>query len=191
MKKILATIFFSFCVITSSNAEDLKEFELSGMSIYSSLLDYFDKNEIKKNSFYPKGANLENSKFKSFESENLDNLYSYTHIVYEKENYIIHSISGRIQYKKNIAECYKKMDQISDSIYEQTKLKKYKNAKTKYRGDKSGKSFKSTIVFSDKNDNHINIICYDFSEDMPWDDTLSVAIISGEYLDLNKKKGFK
>ena len=129
MKKILATIFFSFCVITSSNAEDLKEFELSGMSIYSSLLDYFDKNEIKKNSFYPKGANLENSKFKSFESENLDNLYSYTHIVYEKENYIIHSISGRIQYKKNIAECYKKMDQISDSIYEQTKLKKYKKCK--------------------------------------------------------------
>ena len=54
MKKILATIFFSFCVITSSNAEDLKEFELSGMSIYSSLLDYFDKNEIKKILFIQK-----------------------------------------------------------------------------------------------------------------------------------------
>ena len=72
-----------------------------------------------------------------------------------------------------------------------TTLQKYKNAKTKYRGDKSGKSFKSTIVFSDKKDNHINIICYDFSEDMPWVDTLSVAIISGEFMDWNKEKGFK
>ena len=53
-EKNFSNYIFSFCVITSSNAEDLKEFELSGMSIYSSLLDYFDKNEIKKILFIQK-----------------------------------------------------------------------------------------------------------------------------------------
>ena len=92
MKKLFAIIVLSLCVITSSNAGDLKDFEVSGISIYSSLLDYFNKDEIKKNSFYPEGANLENSKFKSFdfESKNDDTPYSLIHIVYEKKNYKIH-----------------------------------------------------------------------------------------------------
>ena len=184
MKKLLVIIVLSLCVITSSNAGDLKDFEVSGISIYSSLLDYFNKDEIKKNSFYPEGANLENSKYKSFdfESKNDDTPYSFTHIVYEKKNYKIHSVSGRKTYKKNIAECYKEMDQISDSVIKITKLKKSKKTKTKFRGDRSGKSLKSTIIFTDKNENLINIICYDFDKSMPWSDTLSVAVASSEYV---------
>ena len=193
MKKLLATIVFSFCVITSSNAGDLKDFELSGISIYSNLLDYFNKDEIKKNSFYPEGSNLENSKFISFdfENENVDTPYSLTHIVYEKKNYKIHSVSGRKFYRINVAECYKQMDQISDSIVKLTKLKKSKIIKTKYRGDKSGKSFKSTIIFTDKNENLINIICYDFDKNMTWNDTLSVVVASREFVNWSSEKAFK
>ena len=193
MKKFFAIIVLSLCVITSSNAGDLKDFEVSGISIYSSLLDYFNKDEIKKNSFYPEGANLENSKFKSFdyESENDDTPYSLIHIVYEKKNYKIHSVSGRKTYEINIAECYKEMDQISDSIVKLTKLEKSKKTKTKFRGDKSGKSSKSTIVFTDKNENLINIICYDFDKSMRWDDTLSVAVASREFVNWNTEKGYK
>lgn len=193
MKKLLATIVLSFCVITSSYAGDLKDFEVSGISIFSSLLDYFNKDEIKKNSFYPEGSNLENSKYISFdfENENVDTPYSLIHVVYEKNNYKIHSVSGRKDYKKNIAECYKKMDQISDSIVKLTKLNKSKIIKTKFRGDKSGKSFKSTIIFTDKNENLINIICYDFDKNMTWTDTLSVAVASREFVNWNTTIGYK
>ena len=49
MKKFLWIIILSLCFITPSQADDIRDFQIEGMSIGDSLLDYFSKKEIKKN----------------------------------------------------------------------------------------------------------------------------------------------
>ena len=48
MKKILAIIILSLCFIGSSQADDIRDFEIEGISLGDSLLDKMSKEEIKK-----------------------------------------------------------------------------------------------------------------------------------------------
>ena len=47
MKKLLAIIVLSLCFITSSQADDIRDFQIEGMSIGDSALDFFSKERIK------------------------------------------------------------------------------------------------------------------------------------------------
>ena len=54
MKKLLTIIILSLCFITSSKADDIRDFQIEGMSVGDSLLEYFSKDFIEKNKkFYP------------------------------------------------------------------------------------------------------------------------------------------
>ena len=48
MKKLFAIIVLGFCFITSSQGDDIRDFEIEGMSLGDSLLDYLNKNEIEE-----------------------------------------------------------------------------------------------------------------------------------------------
>ena len=48
MKKILAIIILSLCFITSSKADDIKDFQIEGISIGDSLLDYLSEDSIER-----------------------------------------------------------------------------------------------------------------------------------------------
>ena len=57
MKKLLIIIILHLWFITPSHANDIREFQIEGMSIGDSLLDYFSIEEIKsskQNIQYPK-----------------------------------------------------------------------------------------------------------------------------------------
>ena len=47
MKKILTILILIFTLQTPSQADDISEFEIEGMSIGDSLLDYYSKSQIK------------------------------------------------------------------------------------------------------------------------------------------------
>ncbi len=50
MKKILGILILAlFTLPTPSQADDIRDFQIEGMSIGDSLLDYFSKNEIEEN----------------------------------------------------------------------------------------------------------------------------------------------
>ena len=46
MKKLLAIIVLSLCLITTSHADDISDFQIEGMSIGDSALDYFTIDEL-------------------------------------------------------------------------------------------------------------------------------------------------
>ena len=52
MKKLLEILFFILFLITPSWADDIREFEIEGMSIGDSALDFFSESEIKNNMRY-------------------------------------------------------------------------------------------------------------------------------------------
>ena len=57
MKKFLAVLILIFTLQTPSQADDIRDFQIEGMSIGDSLLDYFSEEEIinKQNSYSDKG----------------------------------------------------------------------------------------------------------------------------------------
>ena len=48
MKKLLGILVLGLFLITPSQADDIRDFQIEGMSVGDSLLDYFSKSEIKK-----------------------------------------------------------------------------------------------------------------------------------------------
>ena len=55
MKKFLAIFVLGLLLITPSQADDIRDFQIEGISIGDSLLDFFSKEEIEnKRKFYKK-----------------------------------------------------------------------------------------------------------------------------------------
>ena len=184
--KILLTLFvllFSSSVV----AEDISDFEIEGMSIGDSLLDYFSEEEIieqiKETRYMYEYLTDEFGEvylYKEFKD------YDYLAIIVRSNDkeYKIEQIRGIIPFNNDINECYKKQKEISNQLESGLNLKDYKiNEETIYFPkslDPSGKSFINTIDFILKSGAEINIACSKFEKNIKningWDDGLDVVI---------------
>ena len=52
MKRLLLILILTFSFQSLTKADDIRDFEIEGMSIGDSALDYFSNNEIKKINIY-------------------------------------------------------------------------------------------------------------------------------------------
>ena len=107
---LILTFFFQFQI----KADDIRDFQIEGMGIGESLLDYVDQKKIKK-SFYPKSK-----KYVRSWHNNLINSSDYSgfqfHYKPNDKNFIIHGIDGHILYETNINNCYKEMIKVKKEI---------------------------------------------------------------------------
>ena len=178
--KILLTIFvllFSSLVV----AEDISDFQIEGISIGDSALDYFSEEEIKNNleNYYIDKTYLITEihslpSFKVYEAIQI-------HFKSSDKNYIIESVAGFLKYPNNIHECYDKKNQINDKIsflFQNMQNDKYD---FQHNGDKSGKSIVSVTEFYN-NDFSIRVSCTDWTEQMGYTDALKVSITKNEFL---------
>lgn len=177
--KILTILFliFSFQNIVKAN-DSVKDFQIEGMSIGDSALDYFTKSDIIKNSkdFY------KNKKFTLVQNDFYDFFKLYDavdfHFKTGDKNYIFHGLSGVQAYTNNIKDCYPKIDEISLSIDSNfSYVKKYDKETFKHAGDNTGKSIITDITYK-LHDGYIVILCYDYSKEHGGQDHLSVSIDS-------------
>ena len=107
MKIFSLILFFLFSFQTWSNADDIRDFEIEGMSIGDSLLDYFSKKKIDQEQFFEaeQGDNKEVARF--YIREKKGN-YDWITISYKTSDkrYTIIELSGFIFLPFN--ECIKK-----------------------------------------------------------------------------------
>ena len=187
MKKLSTYLFLVlFSFQTSSWADDISDFQIEGMSIGDSLLDYMGKDEIKKaeqNSSY-----MKDKKYILIFSPIVSEIYDDIQITYQPEdsNYLIHSIDGKIHFEDNIKGCKKKMKEIVKelkSLFKGAEIVQGKDKKHEY--DKSGKTLVTGTYFYLKAGDFSNVWCTDWSKEMfdkhGWIDDLSVTISSKEY----------
>ena len=149
MKKLstyLFLIFFSFQ--TPSWADDISDFEIEGMSIGDSLLDYFSKKEIKDNTntnYYTNNTytSVSFNKLPVFE------IYESVELNYKTDDkkYIIAAIVGGLFCEENIEKCNKKQKEIDLELSNVFKNAKRVDDKGKHGADKSGKSTFKHINF--------------------------------------------
>ena len=108
MKKFFTVLILIFVLESISKADDIKDFQIEGISIGDSLLDYYSLNEITESennaTYFPKSK-----KFKVifFDAKNKE---LYRKITFEikrnDKNYIIYGVKGSKPMSKN--NCLKK-----------------------------------------------------------------------------------
>ena len=182
MKKFLATLFLSLFLINPSQADDIRNLQIEGMSIGDSLLDYFSEREIQENLPYKE---WKGKKFDAFEFISPEKFKEYDAIQIGikpgDKKYIIYAVEGMISYENNFPNCLKKMDKIKKEIDELKNLKKKDFDFAKHRGDKTGKSKYITSRYDFPNKDRILIQCYSWSEEMNQTDHLRIALRTNEY----------
>ena len=187
MKKLstyLFLILFSFSA--PSFADDISDFQIEGMSIGDSLLDYFSEEKITNsnrhysyldNEFYAVGFDRENS-FEVYDTVAI-------HLKTDDKKYKIYSADGLIFYLNNIDDCYKKKDEIEKELSEIFKdAEKIDYGTTKHRGDKSGKSTMTSIYWKFDSGDFVTLECYDWSKEIEttknWRDHLRISVVKKE-----------
>jgi len=169
--KILLTLFvllFSSSVV----AEDISDFEIEGISVGDSLLEFSSENEIKK-------YMISDYKSKLYSRFSLRSIFSSDLEIYDDiqvhfktndKNFIIASISGGIYYENEFNKCLKKKELIIEEISSM-----FPNARVNDQGtspwlaaDETGKTITSQYFFnfgSQKYNDYIEIACYDWGDE--------------------------
>ena len=178
--RILLTLFvllFSSLVF----AEDISDFEIGGMSIGNSLLNYLSQEEILKEFELNKDQySWTDQKFIDvYIFQGNENYEYFSTSVKRKDNkYIIYSIRGMIDYK-NINDCLKKQKEIADELSSIFKKAKIFKDSFNHSGDSTGESKVHDINFV-INGGSIRVVCYDFAKHMSYVSGLDVAIHTEE-----------
>ena len=120
MKKLLILLFSLFLLSSPSVfADDISDFQIEGVRVGDSLLDYFSEEEILSN----QRSYNEETKFISSEFSINSSEYDALGIYYKSNDskYKIYGVIGFIDYNaNNIKNCYKKSIEIMDSFEDLT-----------------------------------------------------------------------
>jgi len=187
--KILITFFVSL-FLSSVSAKDIKDYEIEGMKIGDTLLQFYDKKVILENiedyqyvnnDFYQVGfyGNL-SSEFKTFDAIQVS-------LKTNDPNFIIYSIGGGIFYNNNINHCYSKQNELIREIQNLFPSIEISNFFGDHPEDASGESKITQTNFDFENLDSIRISCFDWSEKLfkkyNWTDHLKLNLDTKEYSD--------
>ena len=191
MKRLSLYLFLIlFTLHTPSHADDIRDFEIEGMSLGDSALDYFSENEIKNNTkkYYDDMTNFpfvaieiyQHSLFKNYSGVQF-------HVKKNDKKYKIYSISGYDFYDNDIKGCYKKQNEIDKELSVLFKDAERRIEEYKSRADKSGKSIIKQIYYTFESGDGALISCYNWSEEITeekgWSDNLDVSLDTKELQD--------
>ena len=193
MKRLLLILILTFNFQTLTKADDIKDFQIEGMSIGDSALDFFTNSKIKKAKKYT----CKNKAYKNCEmfTARMGPIGIYTgdiQLNFKKNdlNFIIYAISGTIRFN-DIKNCYPKKKRVSKELESLFPNIKKQNKKKSHSGDKTGKSKTDTTYFYLPDGSIASVACYDWSKKMKFNDHLRVSILSKEYRDWLNNKAYK
>ena len=188
MKKLLGIMVLGLMFISGtipSKADDIRDFEIEGMSIGDSLLDYFSEEEIIKHKRHAE-TNINELKEKFSITSIIDSkIKEYDSIdFYLKTNdnkYEIYAINAIIWFPNQIDKCKIKKTEVLNAL-EKTLKEKFITGKLSHQIDKSGKSIQYQSYFSYESGANVRVECYDWTKKMKkkynFQDNFSVSLIS-------------
>ena len=163
MRIILLVTILILNIQSWTNADDIREIEIEGMSIGDSILDFFSEKEIKNNKvdWYKSERYTTIKIVKNFE------IYDSLQISFLKNDFKkkISAIDGIVDYKNNIDECFNKIDEIYEEIKSVVPNLNDEGILTyEHSGDPTGESKITDYVLENNSYDEIQIACYDYSE---------------------------
>jgi len=184
MKRLLLILILILSFQTWTKADDIRDFEIEGISIGDSLLEYTDKKyileEIKNAYFYP------NSKKFAVINFNKDNLklYDDLNITFKPKDtkFIIHSLKGIAN--KDLDECLRLKKIVNTDISKITRITKTKTYTNDYN-----KTYGKSIAYIDDyylKDGVIRTWCVVWDREHVKDDWLNSLNVSAGSLEFKK-----
>ena len=185
MRIFVAVIVLIFSLQSWTKADDISDFEIEGMSIGDSLLDYFSENEIKK-SLNDKLAYPASDKFSQIDP--FKEFINYEHVSFnikkDDKKYIIYQLKGTLYYNNKIKECFNKKEEVVNEISSILEFFNEDEYTSNFR-DKAGKS-KAYITDFMLSTGSIRVWCSEWDKKHEktknWLDSLNVDVSTEEYL---------
>ena len=187
-KTLIILLLFSSSVF----AEDISDFQIEGMSVGDSLLNYFSEDEIiseiKRTKSWYSDLPQESGFGEVYKFYGLDTYFMVSFMVKpDDDKYIIYSIRGSLPYEVDMSLCYKKMDEISKEFSVLFENAEKSENSYNHSIDPSGRSKVSDVVFKLQSGDEISIRCMDFEEKLrikkDWIDGLHIGIYKKEVSD--------
>ena len=183
MKKFCIYFFLVlFSFQNPSQADDIRDFQIEGMSIGDSLLDYFSKEEIENSLNYDNLPSDMKFRITEITSSSFD-LYNWVQFFHKPndKNFILYAIDGGVNYAQNINECYKKQLDIVNELSAIMSDAEFQGpTESIHTDDKSGKSTYTTFIFDFKTGESASVQCYDWSNEVDYVDHLRISISTEE-----------
>ena len=200
MKKLLVLLFSLFLLSSPSVfADDISDFQIEGMSIGDSLLDYMTKEEIlkeielnKNDYYYLNEPNKyvavylwkHNSSTYDGISFFIKNNSSNKYITSKNKKYIIHSVRGMIDYIEDFDSCLVKRDEIVEVLSEMFPNADKDENVYPHPADFLGDSIKNDVYFLFDSGDYIEASCDNFEETLRiknnWSEGLNIVIKTSE-----------
>ena len=188
IKCVLAYVFFIFFIASNVKADDIRDFQIEGISVGDSALKYFTKKEIRTEKKY-RIKYPGSKKFYAITFEDYPKLEIYDSIQLNVKNkdkqYLIYSISGINYYEDGVERCKKKLETISNDLVKIFPDASISKQTKKHEYDKTGKSLIHQSIFDMDSGDEVRVECYDWSKKMLKKenlvDQLVVTILSEEF----------
>ena len=192
MKRLLLIPILTLSFQTFTRADDISDFQIEGMSVGDSLLDFFSLSSIEANviSDYNDNeysrVNLRLKKFNDFEIVQF-------HIKTKDKKYIIQSLSAG-QFYDDINECYSKMEMMDKEIQNiSTGVDRQDFGIQKHPTDL--KSTIKSIYYYFKSGDGFRLACFDWSKKMTkennWRDHIKISAFTNEITTWFNEKAYK
>ena len=191
---IMKKLFILFVLLFSSSAvaDDISDFQIEGISIGDSLLDYISEDEIKNEIYENKKSRFTNKNLNFGEvflpntfikSSNYESLYVF--VKPEDSKYKIYSISGVKQYETK-DQCFIKKEEIVKEFSNLFNNSKIENLQYASKHDPTGKSIIYNTRYIMKSGDRIMVECAIFEKQISiknnwWETTLRVIIRTYEF----------
>ena len=191
MKRLLIILILTFSFQNLVEADDIRNIEIENMSIGDSILDFFTKKEIKRNTVDWYNDN----EYTTIEIiKNLDKYDSLQISFLTKDSKkTITALDGLVSYKYKIEECYKKLDEVYKKIKSIVpNLNDEGKLTYKHNGDETGESTITDYVLETNKNDEIQIACYDYSKNFSNNnDNLRVGIRLIDFRNFLRNEAYK
>jgi len=194
MKRLLLILILTLSFQSLSKADDIRDFQIEGMSIGDSLLDFFSLEEVKRFRAYFYNDKEYKILQTNLEPKNYDGIE--VAVKDGDRDYTIYQITAGIFYEENIDNCYIKQKEIVSELKDMFSNNVEKNSyKKKHAADGTGNSSNTTTQFEFKSKDVVRVSCYDWGKEIEdersYADNLRVTIIEANYRNWINTKAHK
>ena len=184
MRMLLAILILFFGSQFLTKADDIREFEIEGISIGDSLLDYFKKEEIK--SFYKNATYYRDDIFAVIFVKKKSKNYDRIQVTLKPSDdaSLVYSVEGIIDFDKKINECKQKKKSIINDLKDLSLNYERVDDDRVYAPDQTNNSFSYSTWLFINSGGYISVSCTkmgkEVRESKGWTDELSVSVTSKE-----------
>ena len=206
MKRLLLILILTFSFQTLSRADDLRDFEIAGISVGDSLLEHFSKETILEELNSPFTFIYKDNKFADIAIGNtdtyvlnkkFDNYYDLGVVIKPNDkNFRIYKISGRIFCKNDFNICLSKKTEIVSELINFFGNEATPDTFDAVLGyDKTGNSKSYATVFNFKaHEDLVRIVATNWSqkltEEKKWGDNLKIEIFLREFVTFMENEAY-